>query len=127
MFQEKRAVEQRLVIDPLGLPRNELMWIFQMGWFHQRGGAGLLSFGCGGLPGSHGGRSRGADLQKQQKNREREREREIEERAAKSRVEGKMKSRASIYRAQNIHYYAAVKGSTKRRSVSTQQRRDFRS
>ena len=42
---------------------------------------------------SHGGRSRGADLQKQQKMREEE------ERAAKSRVEGKRKSCAGIYRA----------------------------
>ena len=38
-----------------------------------------------------------------------------EERAAKSRVEGKMKRCAGIYRAQNIPRYAAVKGSMQRR------------
>ena len=41
--------------------------------------------------------------------------REGEEREAKSRVEGKMKSLAGIYRAQNIHRYAEAKGSTQRR------------
>ena len=52
-----------------------------------------MLFSWGGLPGSHGGRSRGADLQKQQKTRENE------ERTVKSCVEGKMKSRAGVYRA----------------------------
>ena len=37
-----------------------------------------------------------------------------------------MKSRAGIYRAQNICRYAAVKGSTQQRSVSTQRRRALR-
>ena len=27
-FRDERAVEQRLVIDPLGLPGNESVWIF---------------------------------------------------------------------------------------------------
>ena len=44
-FRDKQAVEQRLVIDPLGLPGNEPMWIFRRGWCHPRGGAGSLSFG----------------------------------------------------------------------------------
>ena len=44
-FRDERAVEQRLVIDPLDLPGNEPMWIFRRGWSHPRGGAGSLSFG----------------------------------------------------------------------------------
>ena len=94
VFRDERTVEQLLVIDPLGLPGNESMLIFRRRWFRPRGGAGSLSFGRGRLPGSHGSRSRGGDLQTQQKKM-----REGEERAAKSRVEGKMKSRAGIYRA----------------------------
>ena len=41
-FWDKRAVEQGLVIDSLGLPGNEPEWIFRRGWCHLRGGAGLL-------------------------------------------------------------------------------------
>ena len=52
--------------------------------------------------------------------------REGEERVAKIHVEGKMKRCASLCRAQNIRRYAATKGSTQRRSVSTQRRRTLR-
>ena len=45
--------------------------------------------------------------------------------AAKWRVEGKMIGYAGIYKAQNIHRFAAAKGSTQRRIVSTQRRRDL--
>ena len=44
---------------------------------------------------------------------------------AKSRVEGKMKSRVGIYRAQNIHCYATAKGSTQRQSMFRQRHRDL--
>ena len=71
-FWDERAVEQGLVIDPLGLPGNEPVWIFRRGWCRSRGGAESLSFGWGQLPRSHGGRSRGGDPLTQQKN-ERER------------------------------------------------------
>ena len=54
-FWDKREVEQGLVIDPLGLPGNELVWIFRRGWCHPRGGAGSLSFGWGQLLWGHGG------------------------------------------------------------------------
>ena len=57
-FRDERAVEQGLVVDPLGLPGNESIWIFQMRWCCLRGGAGVLSFGWGGLLGSHIGRFR---------------------------------------------------------------------
>ena len=63
----------------------------------------------------------GLDLQKNTKKM-----REEAERAAKWRVEGKMISRAGIYRAQNIRRFAAMKGSTQRRRVSTQRHRDLR-
>ena len=63
-FREEQAIEQRLVIDSLGLPRNKPMWIFWREWCRLRGGAESLSFSWGGLLGSHGGRSRGVDLQK---------------------------------------------------------------
>ena len=66
-FRDERMVEQRLVIDPLGLPGIESVWIFQRRWCRPRGGAGSLSFGRGRLPGSHGSRSRGGDLQTQKK------------------------------------------------------------
>ena len=54
-FRDERAVEQRLMIDPLSLPRNEPVWIFWRGWYHPRGGAGLLYFGQDRLPRIHGG------------------------------------------------------------------------
>ena len=44
-FRDERAIEQRLMIDPLNLSRNEPMWIFWWGWYRQQGGAGVLSFG----------------------------------------------------------------------------------
>ena len=37
-----------------------------------------------------------------------------------------MNSRSGIYKAQNIHRFAAAKGSTQRQRVSMQQRRDLR-
>ena len=52
--------------------------------------------------------------------------REGEERVAKSSVEGKMKSRVGIYRAQNFCRNAVTKGSMQRRSVATQRRRALR-
>ena len=61
-FWDKQAVEQGLVINPLGLPRNEPVWI------SKGGGAGSLSFGWGRLPWGHGGRSRARDLQTLKKN-----------------------------------------------------------
>ena len=63
-FWDKRAVEQGLVIDSLGLPGNEPVWIFRRGWCHLRGGAGLLYFCQDRLLWGHGGRSRVRDLQK---------------------------------------------------------------
>ena len=69
-FWDKRAVKQGLVIDPLGLPGNEPMWLFWRGWYYQRGGAGSLYFGRDRLPWSHRGRFRVRDLQTQ-KTRER--------------------------------------------------------
>ena len=50
----------------------------------------------------------GLGICKQDKKREREREREREERATKIHVGGKMNSRSGIYRAQNLHSYAAA-------------------
>ena len=70
VFWDERAIEQRLVIDHLSLLRNESVWISQRRWCRPRGGAGLLSFGRDRLPGSHGGRSRGIDLQTQKKKNE---------------------------------------------------------
>ena len=61
-FRDERAVEQRLMIDLLGLPGNKPMWIFRRGWCCPRGGAGSLSFGLGGLPRIHGCRSRARNL-----------------------------------------------------------------
>ena len=46
-FRDERAVEQRLVIDPLGLPRNEPVWIFRRGWCCPLSGALVLSFSWG--------------------------------------------------------------------------------
>ena len=51
-FWDERTIEQQLVIDPLGLPGNEYVWIFRRRWCRSRGGARSLSFGRGRLPGS---------------------------------------------------------------------------
>ena len=48
------------------------------------------------------------------------------EKASKWWVEGKTIGCAGIYRAQNIRHFAAAKGSSQRRRVSTQRRRDLR-
>ena len=68
-FWDKRVIEQGLMIDPLGLPVNEPVWIFRGGWCRPRGGAGSLSFGRDQLPWSHGGRYRVRDLQTRERER----------------------------------------------------------
>ena len=56
------------MIDSLGLPGNEPMWIFQNGWCRPPGEARSLPFGWGGLPGSHGGRFIGQISKKHKEN-----------------------------------------------------------
>ena len=58
------------MIDLLGLPGNELVWIFQRGWYRPRGGTGLLSFGWGQLLWGHGGRFKARDMQILKKTKE---------------------------------------------------------
>ena len=82
LLRDKRAVEQGLMIDSLGLPGNELVWILRRGWCRPRGGAGSLSFYRDRLMWSHYGRSSLGFRQTRKKG-------EITERAAKTRVGGK--------------------------------------
>ena len=120
-FRDERAVEQRLVIDPLGLPGNELMWIFRRGWRRPRGGARSLSFGWVDFLGAIEVDLGVQICKKKKKKREMNRKRK-----QKGMWREKMKGCAGIYRAQNIHCYTMEKGSKHRRSVSTQRRRDLR-
>ena len=57
-FWNKGLVEQRLVIDSFGLPRDESVQIVRRGRCCVRGGAGALSFDWDRFPGGHGGRCR---------------------------------------------------------------------
>ena len=91
------------MIDPLGLPRNEPVWIFRRGWYCLRGGAGSTSFGRDRLPWSHCGRSRVRVLQTQKTG-------ERAERAAKIRVGREMKSLCGFLKESKF-------------SLATQQRR----
>ena len=84
-FWDKRAIEQGLMVDMLGLPGNEHVGIFQRRWCRPRGGARSLSFDRDRFMWSHHGQSRVRDLQTQKKKKTRERK----ERATKFCVGGK--------------------------------------
>ena len=66
-FWDKRAIEQGLMVDMLGLPGNEPVGIFRRRWCRPRVGARSLSFGRDRFLWSHHGQSRVRDLQTQKK------------------------------------------------------------